>query len=148
MSTAEIASRWGRHPAAVRKQYAILKKLLPMTPPLSIKKRLGGIRKIIFALKSRLKQAVLKNPFRSVRELKKEVPGWDNISVHMIQHVLQKQLGLPSGVATKKPLLTQAMVKKRLKFCHKYKHWAERDSASIMFLDESTFRIVNSRGPP
>jgi hypothetical protein len=39
----------------------------------------------------------------------------------MIQHVLQKQLGLLSRVAAKKPLLTQAMVKKRLKFYLKYK---------------------------
>jgi hypothetical protein len=40
----------------------------------------------------------------------------------MIQHVLQKQLGLPSRVTAKKPLLTQAMVKERLKFCQKYKN--------------------------
>ncbi len=94
-----------------------------MTPPSSIKKRLGGIRKISFAMKDRLRQAVLKHPFKSTKELKKDVPGWDKISVRMIQHVLQKQLGLPSRVAAKKPLLTQAMVKKRLRFCLKYKNW-------------------------
>jgi hypothetical protein len=146
VSTADIAARLGRHPAAIRKQYAILKNLPPMTPPSSIKKRLGGITKISFAMKNRLRQAVLKHPFKSAKELKKDVPGWDKISVHMIQHVLQKQLGLPSRVAAKKPLLTQTMVKKRLRFCLKYKNWTERDWASVMFSDESTFRILNSRG--
>jgi hypothetical protein len=64
----------------------------------------------------------------------------------MIQHVLQKQLGLPSRVPAKKPLLTQAMLKKHLKFCQKYKNWMERDWASVVFSDELTFRILNSRG--
>jgi hypothetical protein len=103
---------------AVQKQYVILKKLPPMTLLSSIKKRLGDIRKISFA-KNRLKQGMLKNPFKSAEELKKEVPGLDKISVHMIQHVLQKQLGLPFRVTAKKPMLTQTMVKKHLKFCHK-----------------------------
>ncbi len=63
-----------------------------------------------------------------------------------IQHVLQKELGLPSRVATKKPLLTPAMVKKRLRFCKKYVNWTEEDWTDVMFSDESTFRIINSRG--
>ncbi len=79
VSTVEIATRLGRHPAGVQRQYVVLKKLPPMTPPLSIKKRLVGIRKITLAMKSRLKQEVLRNTFKSARELKKEVPGWDNL---------------------------------------------------------------------
>ncbi len=70
----------GCHPAAMRKQHAILKKLPPILLPLSIKKKLGDISKITFATKNRLRQAVLKNPFfKSARELKNEVTGWDKI---------------------------------------------------------------------
>jgi hypothetical protein len=72
-------------------------------------------------MKNRLRQAMLKNSFKSSIELKKK------ILVCMIQHVLQKQFGLPSRIAAKKPLLTQAMVKKSLKICHIYKYKAERD---------------------
>jgi hypothetical protein len=57
----------------------------------SIKKRLGGIWKISFAMKNRLRKAALKTPFKSAMELKRRC----QISVLMIQHVLQKQLGLP-----------------------------------------------------
>jgi hypothetical protein len=33
-----------------------------------------------------------------------------------------------------------------LKFCHKYKNWKESDWEQVMSSDESTFRLVNSRG--
>jgi hypothetical protein len=49
-------------------------------------------------------------------------------------------------VAAKKPLLTLPMVKKLLRFCKKYKKWTEEDWSDVMFSDDSTFRIVNSRG--
>ncbi len=49
--------------------------------------------------------------------------GGGNVSVRMIQHLLKKQLGLPARKAAKKPLLTQQMIQKRLKFCQKYKNW-------------------------
>lgn len=60
MSTSEIAVILVRHPAAVCKQYATLKKLSPMTLPPSIQKRLGSVRKIFFAMKNRLRKYVLK----------------------------------------------------------------------------------------
>ncbi len=50
-----------------------------------------------------------KNPFKSARQLKNEVPGWGNISVRTIQHRLLENLGLPSRKAAKKLLLTEAM---------------------------------------
>jgi hypothetical protein len=97
-------------------------------------------------MKDRLWRYVNANPFKTAKQLKKEVFGWSNVSVRMIQHVLQKELNLPSRVAAKKPLLTKLMIKKRLKFCSKYQHWKESDWDSVMFSDESTFRVLNSRG--
>jgi hypothetical protein len=63
----------------------------------------------------------------------------------MIQHVLQKELGLASWVTATKLLLTLPMAKKHLRFCEKYKKWTKEDRKDVMFSDESTFRIVNSR---
>jgi transposase len=146
IKTAEIAARLGRHPAAVRKHIAAFKKLPPTTPPFSFKKRPGPKSKIDIRMKDRLRRYVSQFPFKTAKELKNEVGGWSNISVRIIQHVLQKQLGLPSRKASKKPLLTQKMLEKRLKFCNKYKHWKESDWEQVMFSDESTFRLVNSRG--
>lgn len=37
------------------------------------------------------------------------------------------------------------MVKKRLAFCKKHLHWTEKDWETVMFSDESTFRLINPR---
>lgn len=65
-----------------------------------------------------------------------------NVSVRTIQHRLQKDLKLPARRAAKKPLLTEAMKKRRLDFCQKYKDWTSADWQKVMFSDESTFRLV------
>ena len=44
--------------------------------------------------------------------------------------------------AAKKPLLTKAMMKKRVSFCKIYMHWTMADWRKVMFSDESTFRLV------
>ncbi len=146
IATAEIAARLGRHPAAIRKHVAVLKSLPQSMPSSSFKRWPGGHRKITDKMKDRLRRHVLQHPFKSAKQLRRDVIGWQKISVRSIQHVLQKELGLPSRVAAKKPLLTPAMVKKHLRFCKKYVNWTEEEWTDVMFSDESTFRIVNSRG--
>ena len=42
-----------------------------------------------------------------------------DVSVRTIQHYLQKYLKMPCRQAAKKPLLTKAMMKKRISFCKK-----------------------------
>ena len=71
--------------------------------------------------------------------------GWDHVSVRRIQEICQKRLGLPSRSAAKKPLLTDKMVKKRLAFCRKHKHWTPEDWENCMFSDESKFDLYNPR---
>lgn len=77
--------------------------------------------------------------------LKNEVVGWDKFQVRFIQRKLQKELGLPSRCAAKKPLLTAKMMRSRLAFAKKYSKWTSDDWRKVMFSDESTFRLVNSR---
>jgi transposase len=51
---------------------------------------------------------------------------------------------MPSRIAALKPLLTEKMKKKRLAFCKKYKHWTAADWESVMYSDESTFRVIRA----
>jgi hypothetical protein len=146
VKTAEIAARLGRHPAAIRKHIAILKKMPKNPPPTPTTKRKGRISKITIRMKDRLRTFASRHPFKSARELKNEVMGWGNISVRRIQFILQKELKMPSRVAAKKPLLTDLMIKKRLRFCKKYRNWKEHDWRNVMYSDESTFRLLNPRG--
>jgi hypothetical protein len=125
--TAEIAARLGRHPAAIRKHIAVFKKMPKNALPTPTTKRKGRISKISVRMKERLMIFASRQPFKSARELKNKVMGWGDISVRRIQFILQKELKMPSRVAAKKPLLTDLMVKKRLRFCRKYKDWKEHD---------------------
>jgi hypothetical protein len=54
-------------------------------------------------------------------------------------------MGLPSRRAAKKPLLTEAMKLKRLAFAKKYRSWTASEWRNVMYSDESTFSLVNSR---
>jgi transposase len=141
----DIAARLGRNADSVRKIIRIHKDLpLYATPP-PPKKRSGRPRKTNFAQDDRLRRFILRHPFKTAREIKGELPGFADISVRTIQHLCQKRLGLPSRCAAKKPLLTAKMVKKRLAFCKKHRSWTEKDWESVMFSDESTFRLINPR---
>jgi hypothetical protein len=43
-------------------------------------------------------------------------------------------------------LLTHLMTRKRIKFCKNYLNWTPKQWENVMFSDELTFRLVNSRG--
>ncbi len=106
MPAKEIGAKLGRHPASIRKHIAIVKTLSPnelLPPP---KKRPGRQRLSNERLDKRLRQYVLQFPFKTAKELKREVPGWENMSVRYIQNTLQKRLDLPSRNPAKDPLLT------------------------------------------
>jgi transposase len=145
VSTKEIANRLKRDPSTVRRIIRVVKDL-PMSanPPLT-KPRSGRPRITNRKLDKRLRRYLLRYPFKTAKELKAEVAGWQNVSVRTIQKVCKVRLGLPSRCAAKKPLLTAKMVKKRLSFCKKHHSWSELDWETIMFSDKSTFHPINPR---
>ncbi len=96
VKTKEIAARLGRSERGVRRQVSRLKSLPPKASPLPPKATTGRPTATSTVQDERLKRYVLKNPFKSARELKNEVPGWSDVSVRTIQHRLQKKLGLPA----------------------------------------------------
>ena len=133
MSTTEMAAQLGRNAAAVRRIVASIRDLPEFAPPTPAAKRSGRPRAATFKQEKRLKNYVMANPFKTAKELKREVPGWESKSVRVIQHTLRTRLGLPSRCAAPKPLLTAPMVKKRLAFCKKYLAWTEEDWENVMF---------------
>jgi hypothetical protein len=50
----------------------------------------GSHRKISAIMKDRQRRHVLRHPFKSAKQLRRDIIGWHKISVRMIQHVLQK----------------------------------------------------------
>ena len=103
----------------------------------------GGKRKTSPRTDKVLKREVMQNPSMTASELKKKHPDLlGNVAIRTIQHRLQKDLGLPCRRAAKKPLLTDAMKKKRITFAKKYKDWTSEQWKKVMWSDESTFRLV------
>jgi transposase len=118
VKTKEMAARLGRSERGVRRQVSRLKSLPPNASPLPPKASTGRPTATSKTQDERLRRYALRNPCKSARELKNEVPGWSNVSVRTIQHRLQKQLGLQQARrAAKKPLLTQKMKQKKTLAC-------------------------------
>jgi len=96
----EITARLGHSERGVRRQVRrlkCLKFLLQNASPLLPKASTWHPTTISMTQDERLTRNVryvLKNPFKSARELKNEVHGKSNVCVRTIQHRLQKKLGL------------------------------------------------------
>jgi hypothetical protein len=126
VATKEIAIRLMRDVSMVRKVIRENKALPPSAASQPPKKWSGQPSAATFREGERLRLYILRYPFKTARELKKEVIGWSDISVKTIQKICQKKLGLMSGCTAEKPLLTARMVKKkRITFCKKYRSWTE-----------------------
>ncbi len=67
-------------------------------------------------LKMILKRHVLKYPIMTAAEIQRRLAGLRVVSERTIQHTLQIDLKMPSRVAAMKPLFTEKMKSKRLKF--------------------------------
>jgi hypothetical protein len=113
VATKEIACRLTRDMSVVKKTIRENKALLPSATPPPPKKRSGRPSVATFREEERLRCYVLWYPFKTARELKKEVICWSDISVRKIQKICQKKLGLPSRCSAKNLLLTARMVKKK-----------------------------------
>ncbi len=139
----EIAKKLGHHPVSICKHIAVTKTLPPLPPPT---KRLGRKRHSTGRLNNKLRHYVQQFPTKTAEEVKTKVPVWENMSVCYFQKTLHKRLGMPARKpAKKKALLTHKMRMKRLAFAKKYLNWTDKHWMDVVFSDESSFRIVNSR---
>ena len=145
MSCKKIASRLGRSEAGVRAIYRTMKDVPLSSSPPRPKQRSGRPRLTTSRQDEQLRRYVNKNPFKTAKELKREVPGFQQMSVRRIQDVLRSRLDLPSRCAAKKPLLTDRMALARMRFAKKHRHLTADQWEKTMFSDESTFRLINPR---
>jgi hypothetical protein len=74
----------------VRKHVVILKSLMLLMPTSAFKRRPDSHRKISTTIKDRLRRHVLQHPFKSAKQLRTDITGWQKISVRTIQHFLYK----------------------------------------------------------
>jgi hypothetical protein len=95
-------------------------------------------------LKRMLKRQIIKYPALTAAEIQVSVPELRIVSERPIQRTLQKDLNMPCRVAAMRPLLTEKMTAKRLKFAKKYRHFTKEDWAKVMYSDESTFKCLRS----
>ncbi len=86
----EIAARLGIHPSTIRGHLAVLRELPPTASPLANKQRSGHPRIAKFVQETRLRNYVLRQPFKTAREIKKEVTSQGNKQVRFIQKTRQK----------------------------------------------------------
>lgn len=117
--------------------------LLPLGMVPQRKSGSGAHKKTSSRTNKLLKREVMLNNSITAIELKRKYPDFlHNVATRTIRHRLQKDLGLPSRRAAKKPLLTAAMKKKRLDFCQKYQDWTSEKWKKVMFSNENTFKLV------
>jgi hypothetical protein len=98
----EIDSRLHRDVSGIRKVMNQNKALLLTATPPPPKERSGRLSVSTNREVERLGGYFKRFPFKTVRQLKAEVNGWSNISVHTMQKVGQKKLKMPSRSAAKK----------------------------------------------
>lgn len=67
-----------------------------------------------------------------------------DVSIQTIQHRLRCHLKLPSWFATFKPLLTETMQHKWVRFARTFKEWTAERWKHVLWSDESTFQVVTS----
>jgi hypothetical protein len=113
--------------------------LANLTPP---KPRSGRPRLTNRKLDERLRHYLLRYPFKTAKELKAEVIGWQIVSVRIIQKVYMVRLGLPSCCAAKKVSAYGQDGQKTAQFLL---NESEMDWETVMFNDESTFCLINPK---
>lgn len=140
----EICKRTRRAKSTIMSLLAKARTLPPNEIP-AHKPRLGVKRKTSKTTDRLLKNAVMKNPRITARQLKEMYPDLlKNVTERTIQHRLQKDLDLPCRTAARKPLLTDKMKKKRLEFAKAHRDWTFEDWKEVMWSDESTFQVLSS----
>lgn len=120
MTVNEILRRIGRSERTARRVVAAGRGL----PPLAVSPRKPvhrGSRKTSKSTDRLLNRELLKDPRLTAAHLKKSYPKlFRNVSERTVPYKIQKGQQLPTFKPVQKPLLTKAMVKKRLGFAKKY----------------------------
>jgi transposase len=102
----------------------------------SVKKRSGRPLATSSRTDNLIKHEVTKDPFITSAKIKRNLKL--SISSRTIRRRLSKKFRMQGKKPIKKPLLSNAMRRKRIEFCRKYQNWNEEWN-NVLFSDESTF---------
>ena len=140
-SIQEISVIMNRNRKTISRFVSKWRQCSPSKTP-SHKPRLGRKPKIGKHASRVMKFAFLKSPRKSCRQLKSENPQiFEGVSVRTLQDHACRKLKFRSRVAKKKPLLTKKNIEKRYKFAMKTKSWTVDQWRSVMWSDESSFKV-------
>ena len=94
-------------------------------------------RKVTEKMKRRIKHLLNINPFLTPYGLQLRIPGLKNVTLRTIQHVILKELNIPSRIAAKNPHLTEAQKTRRLGWADRHRRWSQVKWARVLFSDET-----------
>ena len=141
----DIVTATGRSKSCIMTLLRLARHLEPgQLPPI---KRRPGRRPVVSMRTWKLvKLDLLRNPFMTAFEAKENHPILlQGVSVRTIARHMRMTLRMPCRRAARKPLITNKMRAKRLKFCKKYMHWTPAMWRKVLFSDESTFKVIQGR---
>lgn len=142
-SSRQIASLVGVSDSTVRKIVARHRT----TGSAAVKPRSGRPRKTCERQDRHLKVLSLANRFKTATKLRAELES--DSGVRLSRRTVRRRLqsvGLRGCVAVKKPFISPANKKKRLKFAREHKDWSAADWATVLWSDESKFNMRGSDG--
>ncbi|KAK3895855.1 hypothetical protein Pcinc_000469 [Petrolisthes cinctipes] len=120
--------------------------LLPPTVP-SHKHGGGWTPKISKRSLNIIRRQLDDKPTLTARELKEQSPILlQNVHVRTNQKAIRKKLSYRKVTARKKPFVTDLQCKKRVTFAKKYSSWTLDDWRRVLWTDESTFCVSESKG--
>lgn len=94
-----------------------------------------------------IRRQVEKSPTLTAKWLKEQNPMLlKEVSVRTIQNNIHTKLKYRKMRARCKPFISEVQRTKRFEFAHKYKSWTIHDWRRVLWTDESTFRIGDSKG--
>ena len=102
----------------------------------------AGKKKLVTPrMSNTIKWKLTNNPGLTCSNLCALIPGLDEVSRRTVNDVILQDLGLPSCVSVKKPLLTLHQVAGRLDWACRFKNWSPSQWRKVLWSDESHIEI-------
>lgn len=143
LTQVEVARKLGTSPQAVSVYAKRIKEGISTSP-----KRISvcGRKKLSTERADRkLVQMCLRDRRATSENLRRQ---WQECGVAASSRTVRRRLwdsGLKSCIPRKKPLLTTAMMRRRLDWARRYRSWTSADWCKVVFSDESTLQILDDR---
>ena len=109
----------------------------PVPVPRKVRADKGVGTKVSPVMIRAITKRINNNRFLTANELREKVPGLSAVSKRRVNQVLKDKLRLKSGVAVKKPFLTDTQKERRVRWAQAHKNWSKRRWNQVLWSDES-----------